>query len=410
MPISFMPTPNRVSLRYLFLTFLKVGSFSFGGFMALISVVQKQLVEKDKIIANDIVLDGISLASVLPGAVAVNVVAYIGYALRGVKGVMVSVFAVVLPSFVFITALAYSYFRFGSLPAVNRFFLAIIPAVCAIIISVGYEMSQKTLKRIPQYIICATAALLLLLVGGFYITLLIFLGGGVAGWLSSRFTQTARADVSKPTTGTNPFRKLLVPAALSVAGLCVLLLLWQLLPAGLRQHTQLPLSLVTVLSGLSISQFGGAYVMVPTMNALFVEKLHWLSTKEFVDGIAMGQITPGPILISAAFFGYKMYGLFGAALATVAIFLPPAALIVLCAHFLLFFKESASVKAVFSGLRPAVIGMIFAAAISLGLTVRLQWQSILVFVLVLIASLKLKWNAVYLIPASGVLGWMLYLI
>jgi chromate transporter len=404
-----MPTPDKVSLRYLFLAFLKIGSLSFGGFMALISVIQRQLVEEDKVIANEIILDGISLASILPGAVAVNVVAYVGYFLRGIKGAMVSVVAIVLPSFVLITLVAYIYFRFGSVPAINRFFLGIIPAVCAIIIAVGYEMGRKHLKGIAHWIICVVAACLLIFVGGFYITLLIVLGGGIAGAILFRSRNTGLAK--RPSfRGLVPYRQVArFAAVIAITGL-ILVLTWRLLPPEARQRVRLPLRIVVLLSGLSISQFGGAYVMVPTMKALFVEQLHWLSTAEFVDGIAMGQITPGPILISAAFFGYKMYGVCGAALGTVAIFLPPAALTVLCTHFLLFFKESAAVKAVLGGLRPAVIGMILAAAVTLGLPLAFQWRPMLVFLLVLIVSIKLKWNAVYLIPASGVLGWILYLI
>ncbi len=405
-----MPTPNKVSLKYLFFTFLRIGSCSFGGFMALISVIQKQLVEKDKTVANETILDGISLASVLPGAIAVNVVAYISYFLRGVKGAMVSVFAVILPSFALVSLLAFAYSRFRSVPAMNHFFLGIIPAVCAIIVSVGYEMSQKHLRKIPQQVICVVSAGLLILVGGFYTTLLIVLSGGIAGLILFGSTHTATANGHNSVQEIVPLRKVALSTALIAGAGFILFLIWQLLPPAAKQEVQLPLSIVTLFSGLSISQFGGAYVMVPTMKALLVEKLHWLSSQEFVDGIAMGQITPGPILISAAFFGYKMYGFVGAALGTAAMFLPPAVLTILCAHFLLFFKESAVVKAALAGLRPAVIGMIFAAAITLGRPVASHWQSVLLFILVLIASIRLKWNAVYLIPASGLLGWILFLI
>ena len=405
-----MQRPHDVSLRYLFFTFLKIGSLSFGGFMALVSVIQKQLVETDKKAGNEVILDGISLASVLPGAVAVNVVAYVSYCLRGVAGAIVSVFAVILPSFILISILAYVYFRFGSIPAVNRFFVGIIPAVCAIIVSVGYEMGQKSLKTAAQFIIAGVSALLLVFVGGFYTTLLIVLGGGVAGLILFPAKGPAAPDKSTATNARELLRNTARAAAVAVIAALALFGIWHVLPAGFREALRPPLNIVGLISGLSISQFGGAYVMVPTMNALFVQKLHWLSTREFLDGIAMGQITPGPILISAAFFGYKMYGLAGAALGTIAIFLPPAVLTILCAHFLLFFKASPYVKAVFAGLRPAVIGMIFAAAVTLGLPVARQWQSLLLFLMVLVASIKLKWNAVYLIPAAGILGWMLYLI
>ena len=96
---------KEASLKYLFFTFLKLGSISFGGFMALISVIQDQLVDKDKIIKSETVLDGISLASVLPGPIAVNVVTFIGYKLKGLSGAIISMIAIVIPSFLLLCIL-----------------------------------------------------------------------------------------------------------------------------------------------------------------------------------------------------------------------------------------------------------------------------------------------------------------
>ena len=114
--------------------------------MALVSVVQKQLVEKDKKIADEVILDSISLASVLPGPLAFMVVSYLGYYLRGIKGALVSMVAIILPSFLLILALTYIYFIYGQLPAFTNFFKGVLPAVAAIIISVSVNMSQKNIK------------------------------------------------------------------------------------------------------------------------------------------------------------------------------------------------------------------------------------------------------------------------
>src|SRR5512133_1557471 len=110
-----MEENKEISLKYLFFTFLKIGSISWGGFMALIAVVQKQLVDKDKVIREEVILDGISLASVLPGAVAINVVTYVGYQLRGIKGALVSMVATVFPGFLMIVGLGALYSTYGEL-------------------------------------------------------------------------------------------------------------------------------------------------------------------------------------------------------------------------------------------------------------------------------------------------------
>ena len=143
------------------------------------------------------------------------------------------------------------------------------------------------------------------------------------------------------------------------------------------------------------------------MHEIFVDKLQWLTSKEFVDGIALGQITPGPIFISAAFIGYKVQGFWGALIATISIFLPAGLMMIISSKFLGFFKNSPLVKAVFKGLRPAVIGMIFSAAVTIGRGVDLSWPSAVIFISVLVLSMKFKVNVVYLIPASGIIGLLL---
>src|SRR5712691_4430342 len=114
---------NGPPLWFLFLSFLRIGSTAFGGFLALISVVQTEMVARKKLLPHGEMLDGISLATVLPGPIAVNVVAYVGYKLRGGPGALVSAIGVILPSFILIVALSAAYFHWGQIPAVNKLFL-----------------------------------------------------------------------------------------------------------------------------------------------------------------------------------------------------------------------------------------------------------------------------------------------
>src|SRR4029077_3534482 len=132
---------SRPSLLSLFLSFLRIGCTAFGGFMALISVVQTDMVERRKLLAPADMLDGISLATILPGPVAVNVVAYVGYRLRGGAGALVSATGVILPAFVLVVALSAAYFHWGQIPAVNKLFLGFIPAVTAVVINAAWGMA-----------------------------------------------------------------------------------------------------------------------------------------------------------------------------------------------------------------------------------------------------------------------------
>ena len=387
-----------VSLRYLFFTFLKIGSLSFGGFMALISIIQNQLVEKDKKIENGVVLDGISLASVLPGPVAVNVVTFIGYKLRGLSGALISMTAIIIPSFVLLVLLSYLYFQFGNMPALGKVFNGIIPAVTAIIIVVAVNMSRKTIKDYKQVLIAAASGIFLFFQGGFLSTFIIIIAGALAGILLYKkqlAENNTKADKSDIRPKINTRKILIVLSVVSVATL-----IWYFLPDSFYNIKLLAVTF----SSLSVTLFGGGYVMIPAMHEIIVEHLHWLSAKEFADGIALGQITPGPIYISAAFIGYKIKGLLGAFVATLAMFLPAGIVMIISSGFFMFFDSSVWLKSAFKGLRPAVIGMIFTAAYFIGKTAEPAWPSLLIFILTLILSFRYKLNPVFLIPASGIIG------
>lgn len=397
---------NKVSLKYLFFTFLKIGVTSWGGFMALISVVQKNLVEKDKVVSDEEILDGISLASVLPGPVAFNVVTYIGYRLRGMKGAMVSMAAILLPSFILILVLSYFYFIYGELPAFTNFFLGILPAVSAIIISVAFNMSKKHIKDYKQIIICVLAGLFLILSKAFFTTLAIMIVGAFTGYIFYRRSEKIEEKpLKRRPIG---WRKV---ALYSLALVLIAFVIWfipEILTGKIGEDALLQREIAFTFSGLSLTLFGGGYVVIPAIQEIVVEGLQWLNNREFADAIAMGQITPGPIFISATFIGYKVGGLVGAVTATLAIFVPPGLLMIFCSRFLDAIKQSEVVKAIFKGVRPAVIGMIFAASYTIGKDLSLTWQTALIFIGVLVMSLKFKVNVVYLIPISGIVGILIY--
>lgn len=391
---------GQVSLLYIFLTFLKLGATAFGGYMSLIAIVQKQLVEVDKKLKEEDLLDGISLTSVLPGPVAVNTIAYVGYRLRGISGAIVAFIGIIIPSFLLVVLLSWLYFSYGNIPAVKNIFSGITPAITALIVTVAIGMTRKTVKVPVQWVICLLAALLLIFIGGFTVTFLLLVGSGVAGAFLLR--QSAGTDImstSKNFVG----RKQLI-----VSGIVLLLLLGTLLWGGQSPEAPKDIQILSTFSGISLTLFGGGYVVIPALHELFVENLKWLTSAEFADGIAIGQITPGPIFITAAFIGYKVAGVSGALLATLAIFTPPAALTVLLSRFVEVLNHSSVVKAAMKGIRAAVIGMIFASAITIGQTITLSVAAAAIFVVTFFISFKYTISPIYLILGAGVAGFILF--
>lgn len=391
---------ERTSLSYIFFTFLKLGATAFGGYMSLVAIVQKQLVEVDKKLKEEDLLDGISLTSVLPGPVAVNTIAYVGYQLRGVPGAIAAFAGIILPSFFLVIFLSWLYFSYGNIPAVKNVFSGITPAITALIVTVAIGMTRKTIKLSAQWTICLLAALLLILVGGFAVTFLLIIVSGVAG----AFLFRQSAEQALPGDEKIHFEN----KQLVISGVVPLLLLCTLLWGGQYPGAPKNVQILSTFSGISLTLFGGGYVVIPALHELFVENLNWLTSAEFADGIAIGQITPGPIFVTATFIGYKVAGVLGAFLATVAIFTPPAVLTVLLSRFVKILNQSSVVKAAMKGVRAAVIGMIFASAITIGQTITPSVVSAIIFAAIFIISLKYTISPVYLIIASGVAGFILF--
>jgi chromate transporter len=335
----------------------------------------------------------------------VNVVAYVGYRVRGLQGAFVSASAVILPAFLLLLGLSYSYFRFGQIPAVGRFFQGFVPAVAAVIFVAAWNMGVKAIRGRIEAAIAITAAGLLLGIGGFWVSVAIVAASGLAGWLlfprttsgpAVQVGRTAREALPGDNAGGSTSR---FPAAMAVT-----------LPAAsvLGFNGALLVKLAVTFGGMSVLLFGGGYVFIPLIQRVVVDNYSWVTRQEFIDAIALGQVTPGPILISAAFIGYKVAGLAGATVATISIFTPPALLMLLCTRFLDLIKRSGGIKASLRGIRPAVIGMIAAAGVTVARTAPFTWITVLIFGAALIALLRFKVETAWIIPAAGIAGLLLY--
>jgi len=377
--------------------------------MALISVVQKQLVEKDKKIENETVLDGISLASVLPGPIAFNVVTYVGYKLKGFRGALVSMAGLLLPSFLMMLLLSFLYIKYGNVPSFAHFFAGVLPAVAAIIISVAIGMAKKNISDTPQIVIAIVSALIVVLLKVYVATLAVMVGSALIGYLIYyKSTAVAQKVISSDSYNKDGRKFGYISAILLVVIVALILVFPSVLPKNIVPIALLQQKLMLTFSGMSLSLFGGGYVVIPAMQQVVVNSMNWLTNKEFADAIAMGQITPGPIFISATFIGYKLAGFWGALNATVSIFLPPGLVMIACARFFNQIRNSTVVSAVFKGLRPAIIGMIAAAAYTIIAGSDLSIKTGLLFCIFLLLAIRYKADPVFLIPGAGLIGLLIF--
>ena len=386
---------KKVSLWYLVKVFLFIGFTAFGGYTALVAIIRERLVEQDKVLDDRLIMDSITLASILPGPLAVNITAYIGFYLKGWRGALLSMASVLFPSVLLMILLAEFQNRFNEIGFVATFFKGVMPVIAAIIFSVAFKMSQKNIKTWWQRLVFVLALICAFVFKGYFVFLLSIVISGLAGLF---FGETKEPAI----TSVDLSRK--IPSALIGVGVFGLLFLSFALM--LREEAVL----FNTFSKVSLTLFGGGYVMIPVLHDLVVEQNLWLSSSEFAQSIAFGQITPGPILVSATYVGYKVSGIMGALVATVGIFLPSALLIILVGVFYQSISGLSIITKLFLGISPAITGFIvFSVSLIVPLD-EIDWFSGFAIFISVVAIARFKVNFFWLMLVCGSLSVMLDLI
>ena len=311
------------------------------------------MVVRDKAVSDDLITEGISLASMLPGPVAVNVVTYVGYNIAGVAGALLSMASVLLPSFILVLSLTYFYLYAGDSMQIDDMLKGIFPVVAGIIFSTGISMGKKICTHWKHYVIAAISFAVLFLFRSYWSIIGVLVLSAGAG------TMLFDARVETPLRGSGKWKS--VAAVLCVFAGSLVIVSW--LFSGMRLG-----DIFRQFSTVSLSLFGGGYVMIPILKSLLVDQLGWITDQEFIYGISIGQVTPGPILISATFFGFKLAGLAGAITATLAIFLPSAILMLLLSVIFDALKHNHVVQTALMGIKPCVVGMILYSGVSIVMT------------------------------------------
>ena len=385
---------KKISYFSLFLTFLKTGTISFGGYMMLISMIRYEFSIRKKIIKKKKIIDAITMARFLPGPMAINVASYIGFILKGWKGAVVSFVAVLLPSFFIMVIFTHLYINSKNIPGFSSFFNGVMPVVAAVIFSVAYGFYNDSKDKTLAILLSILSFTLTSLIKGYISIILPLL---VCGGLNLLYN----GDKIKKIT--NPKKAFIRVKGIIIASLVMTILLVFLNTAPIDSTN---FNLSKVFANISLTLFGGGYVFIPYLDKIIVEQLGWLTQREFIDSIAMGQITPGPILITATFIGYKMNGLLGAFLATLSIFLPSSVVIIFFSRVYYFIKKNSTVKLIINGFKIGIIGLICYS----GYVIMFKQQddinlySIIACILTFVFLNKTKIHPIFLIIAAGLIG------
>ena len=388
---------KKISYLRLFLQFLKTGSISFGGYMMLIAMVQYEFSKRRKFIKKSQVLDAITLASFLPGPMAINVSTYLGFIMKGWRGAILAFIAVLTPSFIIMIIFTELYFSSKNLPGFQSFFSGVLPVVSAVIISVAYDISTKVNKSYFSYLIVALSFFLAVILKGYLAIIVPLLLSGLLNVLY--FKKKIFSSIIK-----RPKKQYIIRfEGIIVAG--IILTLFYIFINNVS-YDSINIELVRVFSNISLTLFGGGYVFIPVLDKIIVNEIGWLNSQQFIDCIAMGQITPGPILISATFVGYKMNGITGALLATFSIFAPSSVIIIFISRFFLYFKNNMFAKKIIQGIKKGIVGLILYSAIIVLLNKgSIDVFTVIVFISSIMILIKTKVHPVILILLSGLAGY-----
>jgi chromate transporter len=341
-----------VSLGELAKTFLRIGATSYGG-PAIVAQIREVTVLQKRWLTEDEFRESLAFAQMLPGPIAVATAAHAGWRLHGGIGTFVAMVSYISPAFLLMLGLSAGYFHFEGMPSVTTAFRGLGAAVVAIVVQSIVSMAQPALRNWQGLAIAAAAA------AGFFAgadSLLVLLAAAIAGVLVGLAwpqPNEPAGEAYQRTNGKGSYRRTVV------ATTAVALAFVVALSASRLVSPRFP-PLGVTMAKINLVAFGGGYTAIALMfhDVVYDPSTAWLTPKEFIDGLALGQITPGPVSITATFVGYRVGGILGAAFATVCIFLPSSLLLVLLAPYVARLQHLAVVQDAVAGLLAAFIAML----------------------------------------------------
>ncbi len=360
-------------LSKLALYFLKLGIIGFGGPPAHIALMRRDLVERNRWITPEQFNADLATANLIPGPTSTEMTIYIGYRLAGVLGAIVSGVCFILPAFVIVLVLSMAYAQTGNITTIDQLLYAVKPVALALIISGTVQIGQPNLKSWREWGLLIACLFAVLFVSMDVLLLFVIAGAALLVW----------------TQGTH---LLGLPA--------------MFMGQAINQISDPNLTLQVLLTFLKIGAiiYGGGFALVGILQQEVVLGTGWLTQKQLLDGIAIGQSTPGPVFTTATFVGYLVAGLPGAIFATIGIFAPGFVFVVLENKLLANIKRNPLVQIFLRGVNVAVVATIAVSAAQLSRSALVDLLTSALFVVALIALMRFKLDALWLIGAGLAIG------
>jgi len=353
------------SLKQLVIYFLKLGTIGFGGPVALVGYMHRDLVEKNKWISEEDYKEGLALAQLAPGPLAAQLSIYLGYVHYRILGATLAGIAFVLPSFLMVLGLGYAYVRAGGLPWMQAVFYGIGATVIGIIAVSSYKLSRKSLGKNGLLWGIAVVLAAVTFITQKEVLWLILLAGVIVWFYKSppKFIRTFQSILFAPV--------LLQVATNAWVNTKVEQIGWFFFKAG-------------------AFVFGSGLAIVPFLYGGVVKEYQWLTEQQFLDAVAVAMITPGPVVITVAFIGYLVAGFPGACVAALATFLPCYLFTIIPAPYFKKYGKHPAIKSFVDGVTAAAIGAIIGAVIVLAKRQFTDFTSVVLAALTILVLLRFK--------------------
>ncbi len=374
--------------------------FSYGPMVYTMS--RNLFVEKLGLLQHEDITEGIAVGEVMPGAVFVDFVSYLGFLMKKTRGAFLAMAFFIAPSFLLMVVLSALYMKYGQLPLIQKVLQGLSAIMIALIIKVMIDIYKTGVKNPLCLGVSAVALGLLLLNVNIVLILLIGIILMFAYGIYRKQLQVSGVHL-KPLSLSDVTG--FVKSNAWVAWLIVVLIVINTIIYALAPN-------IALMNGnlfkIGLLTFGNGYTMLPFISKEVVSTFHWLTPKQFSDGIVMGQITPGPVVITATFIGYKVGGLFGALTATASIFLPSTILVALVARPFVRYKDNAWVTAALKGILASFIGLLALVVAQLAKANITDYKTALFALAALVLFVYTKVNPVILLAAGIIVSLLIF--
>jgi chromate transporter len=375
-------------LRRVALLFLKLGTIAFGGPAAHIALMEDEVVQRRRWISRERFLDLIGATAVIPGPNSTEMTIHIGYMRAGWPGLIVAGSCFILPATIMVTAIAWAYVRYQSLPQAAGLLYGVKPVVIAVILQAAWRLGRSAIKSVTIALI-GIASIAAYALGMNEIAILGAAAAAMAVIHAARFDGRAIGG-----TGLAAFIGGLLPGA-SVASA----------PAVGAAASAFSLSgLFLVFLKIGSVLFGSGYVLLAFLERDLVDRLGWLSTQQLIDAVAVGQVTPGPLFTTATFIGYILGGPAGAILATVGIFLPAFVFVAASGPLVPKIRQSPLAGALLDGIVIASLALMAAVAVRLGRAALIDSLTSAIAGVSAVLLFRFRVNSAWLIVGGALIG------